>query len=139
MWRKWLTPLVLGGSGLALLVVGWIGLSAPADLMEPLGIPLDGPSAHNEIRSAYGGMHVGLGLFLVATALRPSLRAVGLWVNLCIMGGLVAGRLASFAIDGAPGDFVVRLFIPEAIGAVLSALLLTAGPRSRGGSAGTRF
>jgi hypothetical protein len=133
-----MTPLVLAVSGLALVVVGWIGLSAPADLMDPLGIPLDGPSAHNEIRAAYGGMHVGLGLFLLVTALRAPLRTVGLWVDLCIMGGLVAGRLASFAIDGAPGDFVVRLFIPEAIGAVLSALLLASGTRTRG-SVSTRF
>jgi hypothetical protein len=138
MWRRWLPPVVLGLSGLALTFVGWIGLSAPADLMSPLGIPLDGASAHNEIRAAYGGMHVGLGLFLVVAALRPALRSTGLWVNLCIMGGLVAGRLVSFVLDGAPGDFVVRLLIPEAAGAVLSALLLAAGGRARS-SVGTRF
>jgi hypothetical protein len=118
-------------SGLALIVVGWIGLSDPAELMRPLDVALDGPSAYNEIRAAYGGMHVGLGLFLVTTALRPTLRTVGLWANLCIMGGLVAGRLVSFVIDGAPGDFVVRLLIPEALGAVLSALLLASGGATR--------
>jgi hypothetical protein len=138
MWRRILPPLTVGLSGLALLAVGWIGLTAPADLMTPLGIPLDGASAHNEIRAAYGGMHVGLGLFLVVAALRPALRATGLWVTLCIMGGLVVGRLASFAVDGAPGDFVVRLLIPEALAAVVSALLLATGGRSRG-AAGTRF
>jgi len=131
MWRRWLPPLLLTVSGLALVVVGWIGLSDPAKLMRPLDIALDGPSAHNEIRAAYGGMHVGLGLFLVTSAFRPALRGVGLWVNLCIMGGLVAGRLASFVIDGAPGDFVVRLLIPEALAAVLSAVLLASGGPTR--------
>jgi hypothetical protein len=107
--------------------------------MTPLGIPLDGASAHNETRAAYGGMHVGLGLVLLVAAMRPSLRATGLWVNLCIMGGLVVGRLTSFAVDGAPGDFVVRLLIPEALAAVVSALLLASGGRARTTAAGTRF
>jgi len=107
--------------------------------MTPLGIPLEGASAHNEIRAAYGGMHVGLGLLLVVAALRPVQQGPGLWLNLCIMGGLVLGRLASFVIDGAPGEFVVRLLIPEALGALLSALLLASSGRGRSSSAGGRF
>lgn len=138
MWQRWLPPLVLAVSGLALIGVGWTGLTDPAGLMQPLGIPLEGPSAHNEIRAAYGGMHLGLGLFLVVGALRPALRQVGLWVNACIMGGLVAGRLASFAVDGPASGFVLVLLAVEALGAIASALALASGFAARS-SGSARF
>jgi hypothetical protein len=124
-----IVPVALALSGLAMLYVGWTGLTAPANLMEPLGIPLAGPSAHNEIRAAYGGMHVGIGIFLLATALRPALRGVGLWANLCIMGGLVAGRVASLVVDGAPGGFVFGLLAAESVATLASAGLLAARDR----------
>lgn len=125
------TPVVLGLCGIAMVYIGWTGLSAPAALMEPLGIPLAGPAARNEIRAAYGGMHVGIGLFLLATALRADLRTVGLWANLCIMGGLVAGRLVGIAIDGSPGGFALGLLAVEGIAAAASAVLLAARQRVR--------
>lgn len=124
-----IVPVALALSGIAMLYVGWTGLTAPASLMDPLGIPLAGPSAHNEIRAAYGGMHVGIGLFLLATALRPALHGVGLWANLCIMGGLVAGRAASLVVDGAPGGFVFGLLSVEALAATASAALLVGRAR----------
>lgn len=120
------TPVVLALCGIAMVWIGWTGLRAPATLMDPLGIPLDGPAALSEIRAAYGGMHVGIGLFLLATALRTDLRRVGLWANLCIMGGLVAGRLASIAVDGSPGGFALGLLTVEGIAATASAVLLAA-------------
>lgn len=135
MWRRVLPPVLLVLSGVAMIGVGWMGFTAPADLMAPLDVDLDGPSAFNEVRAMYGGMHVGLGLFLIATGLRPALRTIGLWATLCMMGGLVVGRLASFVVDGAPGDFVVRLIIPEAVAALLAAVLLSGGGRGRAASA----
>lgn len=124
-----LAPVVLALCGCAMLYVGWTGLRAPAALMDPLGIPLQGAAAYSEIRAAYGGMHVGIGLFLIATALRAPLRTVGLWANLCIMGGLVVGRLASLVVDGAPGGFALGLLAAEGVAALASVLLL--GARTR--------
>lgn len=126
-----LAPVVLALCGIAMLYIGWTGLSAPAALMDPLGIPLQGAAAHSEIRAAYGGMHVGIGLFLIATALRAPLRTVGLWANLCIMGGLVTGRLTSLAVDGAPGGFALGLLAAEGLAALASAALLIARARDR--------
>lgn len=125
-----MVPLVLALCGVAMLYVGWTGLTAPSGLMDPLGIPLSGPAARNEIRAAYGGMHVGIGLFLLATALRADLRRIGLWATLCVMGGLVAGRLVSIAIDGSPGAFALGLMAVEGIAAAASAVLLGARPRT---------
>jgi hypothetical protein len=92
--------------------------------MDPLGIPLAGPSAHSEIRAAYGGMHAAIGLLLLYAAVRAELRRAGLWLALCFMGGLTAGRLVSLAADGVPNAFVLRLLAAEALAAVLAAVLL---------------
>jgi hypothetical protein len=126
-----LAPLPLFVCGVVLLVIGWYGLTAPGTLMAPLDIPLVGPTAHSEIRAAYGGMHVGMGLFLLVTALRPALHDIGLWANLCIMGGLVAGRLASVVVDGVPAGFALGLLAAEATAAIASAALLATRTRDR--------
>lgn len=126
-----LTPVLLVICGAVLTIIGWHGLTAPGDLMAPLDIPLVGPTAHSEIRAAYGGMHVGMGLFLLATALRPALREVGLWASLCIMGGLVVGRLASVVVDGIPAGFALGLLAAEATAAIAAAALLSFRPRTR--------
>ena len=128
------TIVTLVTCGLAMLFVGCTGLGAPRELLAPLAIPLDGPGAHNEIRAAYGGMHAGLGLFLLVTALQPALRRVGLWLTLCVLGGLVAGRLVSLVVDGDPGRYPLGLLAVESTGAVASLALLV--PRSRGGASG---
>ena len=126
MNRHRAAAVVLAICGLAMLYVGWTGLTAPAQLMDPLGIPLVGPAAHNEMRAAYGGMHVGIGLFLLGTALQPMRNGVGLWANLCIMGGLVAGRLVSLVVDGAPGAFPLGLLALEGAATLASVVLLVA-------------
>jgi hypothetical protein len=126
-----LAPLPLFICGVVLLVIGWHGLTDPAALMAPLDIPLVGATAHSEIRAAYGGMHVGMGLFLLVSALSPALHDVGLWVNLCFMGGLVAGRLASVVVDGVPVGFALSLLAAEATAAITSAALIAARTRER--------
>jgi len=120
-------PLLLALCGLALVAVGWVGLTAPASLMTPLGIEREGASAHNEMRAAYGGMHLALGTFLLVAAVRRPLRRPALWVTLCFMGGLTLGRAVSFAIDGTPDPFVLRLLVPEALAAAAAAALLATG------------
>lgn len=119
-------------SGAALLFVGWTGLTAPQELMDPLGVPLASIDARNEMRAAYGGMHAALGLFFVVAALRTGLRTVGLWVALCFMGGLVAGRTVSAFVDGMPGPFVLRLWAVEALATLAAAIALGSGRRRRG-------
>lgn len=126
-----LAPVLLVICGVVLTIIGWHGLTAPDDLMAPLDIPLIGATAHSEIRAAYGGMHVGMGLFLIATALRSALRDVGLWASLCIMGGLVVGRLASMIVDGVPAGFALALLAAEATAAIAAAALLASRPRTR--------
>lgn len=127
-WRHG-PALLLALSGLSLLAVGWVGLTAPQDLMDPLGITLSSAGARSEIRAAYGGMHLAVGLLLLYAAARPGARSAGLWLTLCFMGGLTLGRLVSLVADGAPGGFVLRLLAAEGLAAVLALVLLLGTPR----------
>lgn len=115
---------VLGLSGLGILITGVTGLTSPQELFTPLGLRIEGASAMNEIRAAYGGMHVGIGILLLVGAARASFRRAALWVGLAFLGGLTIGRLASLVVDGPPRAFVYQLLVPEAASAIVIAALL---------------
>jgi hypothetical protein len=122
------TPLVLGLAGIAFLAVGVMSLVTPAAGMAPFGMALPTPSAVNEIRANYGGMHLAMGAFYLWAAARPAWRRAALLVLALFTGGLVVGRLVSLAADGAPNAFVWRLLVVEAAGAAAAAVLLRRTP-----------
>jgi hypothetical protein len=123
--RDTLERAVLALSAAALILVGFTGLVSPAQLFDPLGVPLPTPAGRNEIRAAYGGMHLGVGLLVLAWTLRRERRRAALWVVAVFMGGLALGRLASLFADGPPGAFVLRLWVPEALAGGIAATLLS--------------
>jgi len=129
--RRGLEIAILGLCGAALLATGITELATPQTLFTPLDLRIEGASALNEIRAAYGGMHVGIGVLLLVGAGRTAFRRAALWVGLAFLGGLAAGRLVSLMVDGAPGGFVYRLWIPEAVGAMLIGVLLLTPTDSR--------
>ncbi|MBM4268452.1 MAG: DUF4345 domain-containing protein [Deltaproteobacteria bacterium] len=119
--------LLLAVTGLVLIATGATGLVDPQALFTPLDLQLESTSAHNEMRATYGGLHVAMGLFLVAGALRAGLRRPALWVALAFTGGLTVGRAVSFIVDGSPNEFVYGLWIPEGLAAIVAAALLASG------------
>jgi hypothetical protein len=58
--------------------LGLLYLIHPDALREAAGITPGSPSALAEIRSTYGGLHVGIALFLLACAAREGSRRAGL-------------------------------------------------------------
>ena len=74
--------------------LGSLYLLEPSDVRDALGISPENPSALAEIRSTYGGLHVGIALFLIACAAREGTRRAGLLF--CGLAFLGAG-LARFA------------------------------------------
>jgi len=114
------------------LGVGWIGLTDPAVLLDPLGIGLPSHQAEavaratalSEARATYGGMHFALGLFFLGGVFFGRVRGIALTVALVYLTGLVTGRGVSIALDGMPTPVALGLLVVEAVGAlaVLGAL-----------------
>jgi hypothetical protein len=91
-----------------------------------LGMPT--AAARSDVRAVYGGLELGVGLFLAACARRPAWHRPGLVAQSLALGGAVAGRLASFTADGVPNTFSFAFFALEAAGAVLALAALRTTP-----------
>ena len=101
--------LVLAGLGFAgfgaWLVVDPGGLAR-------VDIVASAPQGLVELRAFYGGMELGLGLFLLACAARPEWREAGLWLVLLANGATGLARVAGIAAAG-------WLFTPFLVGALV--------------------
>ena len=125
MWRERFGRVLLVVIGAMLVGLGLSGLVAPAQLLAPLDITLGSPHAYGGVRAHYGGMELGLGVFLLAAAATPALRRPGLLVALAFVGGLVLGRTVSVLADGMPSGLGGRIFCTEIIGTVALLVALT--------------
>lgn len=130
MWPTRLAQATLLVGGLALVAVGWNGLSAPEELLGAVGVALASPDGFSEARATYGGMHVAVGGFLLAGAFDPALRRTALVVATAFFGGLAGGRAVSMLVDGTPGPFVLRLLLVESVGAFAALGAWVAGARA---------
>lgn len=109
--------------GLSFLLIGANTFHDPLAAMAPVELNINTISALNELRANYGGLQIGMGLFLLAglcckTMTRPALLAQAL-----IVGGLALGRFVSIALDGQPNEFVQGLIVLESVTALLSLAL----------------
>ncbi len=92
---------------LVLAGLGFLGFGAWL-LVDPVGglagVGIAGTTAAGvvELRAFYGGLEVGLGLFLLLCAARPDWRVPGLW--LVLLGNLAIGLTRLYGI-GDSGEF----------------------------------
>ncbi len=103
---------VLGISGLIFLLLGVANLLDPAGSMKLIGVNVPAGRGTVEARGIYGGLQLGLGLFmLVATARERWLRP-GLSAQIFCFGGLAAGRvLGMLLIRDFGGPAMVKVVI----------------------------
>mgnify|MGYP003397508677 FL=1 len=116
--------------GLSFLLIGANTFHDPLAAMAPVELNINTVSALNELRANYGGLQIGMGLFLLAglcckTMTRPALLAQAL-----IVGGLALGRFVSIALDGQPNEFVQGLIVLESVTALLSLALFLRHPKT---------
>ncbi len=118
-------------AGLVFLAVGLPGVVDPEALLGRVGIVLPAVDALNEARAMYGGMQLAIAGLFLAGALRPGLWRPLLQLWLLLVGGLVAGRFVSIAVDGPPVGFARVLLGLEIAGAAAGLWVLRLG-RARG-------
>ena len=90
---------------LALCALGFLGfglwlLLAPAGALGKIGIQATSGVGLVELRAFYGGMEIGLGLFLGLCLLRPDWQGAGLWLVVLANGGAGLARLAGALLGG---------------------------------------
>lgn len=117
------TQVFLWSCGAAFVLIGANTFVDPLRAMAPLELNVNTVSALNELRATYGGMQVGIGLFLMAGARWAALTRPVLLAQALMLGGLAAGRLVGVALDGLPNGFVQALLVLETAIAVLSVAL----------------
>ncbi len=81
-------------------------------------------SGLTDMRATYGGLSLGLGLFLGHCARTGAYRS-GLLASLSVLSCAALGRLLGFFMDGKPTLMMVLLLAAEIIFSILSVVVLT--------------
>lgn len=115
--------------GISFLLIGTNTFHDPLAAMAPVELNINTVSALNELRATYGGLQIGMGLFLLAGIACKSMTRPALLAQALIVGGLASGRLISIALDGQPNAFVQGLIVLESVTALLSLALFLRHPK----------
>ena len=120
--------------GLMFLGFGLAFLLRPTQMAQMVSIELPEATAKTEIRAFYGGLEIGLAVFLFVCAatggwIRPGLLAAGL-----ACAGPALGRLVGLWLDGQPKPVLFTILAVEVActAAVVVAFVLEGQQGSRG-------
>jgi uncharacterized membrane protein len=91
--------LILALAGLAFIGFGVAFLVSPEPMARFVDLELVTPTALTEVRAMYGGLEIGLGVFLLTALGRRDHVAMGLRVALFAFAGLALGRLVGLVVD----------------------------------------
>lgn len=109
----WITSVLFAGFGTGFAV-------APEQLADFLFDTSPATSsALTDMRATYGGVAIGLGLFIAMCAYRRQWVRPGLLASLLVLVGLATTRLIGIAADGSPNGFVLLFLGTEIVAAVL--------------------
>lgn len=109
----------IGLCGAGFAAFGAAFLWQPAPLAARVDIHLTTPVALAEIRTVYGGLELGLGIFLGASSLHLPWRRAGAVAALFSLAGAVSGRTIGILLSGPQPPITLML-----LGTELSGLLL---------------
>jgi hypothetical protein len=126
------STLFLGLCGVAFVAIGVNTFIDPIAAMAPVDLGINTLKARNELLANYGGMQIGIGVYLLLSCYLVSIRKSALLAQFLIVGGLACGRLVSIAWDGNPGSFNNFLLGLESGVALISLLLWCKEPNING-------
>ena len=106
-------------TGILFFIVGLRALLSPVSAVaEPFLLQADSPDAKNYIRSGAGGVTLASSAVILGAVFYPRLAEPAMILCIVFLGGLVAGRLFSRAVDGNPGPPAWLAMFFELIGFV---------------------
>jgi hypothetical protein len=121
---KTFPKVVLILAGLGFLVFGLWLVFDPVGGLAKVGIAGTTIAGQVELRSFYGGLEVGLGVFLLACARRPEWQRPGLWLVILGNGCIGLTRLLGIALTGVFTPFFAACLVWELGFPALAALAL---------------
>lgn len=111
-------------AGLGFLAFGIWLLLDPVGGLAKVDIVGSSRAGEVELRAFYGGLEIGLGLWLLAAVQRATWRRPALWLVLFVNGGTGLARLMGIALTGVFTPFFAACLLWELGFAVLAALAL---------------
>jgi hypothetical protein len=115
--------LLLAFVGLATVAIGIWGLVDPVGVLAAVDLATNGAGGTSEARATYGGLLIGLGLPLLAGALREEWTPSALRLSAFVFLGLGAGRVIGLLAAGAPAFTQVVFAVFELVVGIASARL----------------
>ena len=118
--------ILLWGLGLMLVAFGFAYLMFPVSMAALTGVSVSTPAAITDIRATYGGLQLGVGAFLLWSALAPDRIPSGLLALGLSAGGVASCRLVGLVVDGGSGPGIgpvhISAFVFE-VATMFSALI----------------
>lgn len=119
--------LILGGFGF--LAFGLWLLIDPAALFAAAGAPPPPQVLLPELRAFYGGLEIGLALFILSGLKSNEMLRPALWLVLAAFGGAALARVIGITVDGVFNQYLLIATVIEA--ALAAAALISLRPGSR--------
>lgn len=99
-------------------------LVAPATMAALVEVSVEGATADNDVRAVYGGVALGLTVFLAMSLGRPEWHRPALWMIVLTLGAMASARFLSIALVGPPRAIGFVLHAGELLGFVCAAVAL---------------
>jgi uncharacterized protein DUF4345 len=115
---------LLFSSSLVFVGVGAGFLLIPARYAHILEISLPTAMARLDVRATYGGLELGVGIFLILCTVRRKWIRPGLWALALATGGFAAGRLVGLVAEGTISSFMLSFLVLELVVTLLAVFLL---------------
>jgi hypothetical protein len=115
-----MTRAVLVLLGLAVTGLGLASLLRPVEMAAIIELPLPSPAARTDVRAIYGGVITGIGVFLLACALRRDMVRAGLAAAACVFSGAALGRFLGLTVEGFGQPLMIIVLLLEVTAAGLA-------------------
>lgn len=126
----WLARLLIVLSALMFLGLGVAFVVNPEGMAGSIDIVFANATARTDLMATYGGIEIGLGLFLLVCWRRSTWLSAGLTMNGLVFGGLGSARLVGMIQAGFAVHTMMFWFV--GIEAVVTALSFWAASRVKG-------